>query len=299
MTIRAKLFIQGGGNCLVHDDQDQLLVLLPRQEQYAQHRSGNLPATLCRHFPMVQMDGRHLTGEGAVEGTAPWTTFHLDGHWVGFDFGGSPTSMSFPESKVPGIPHLDDLVQDATYNPRAIPTGPSSPPDSDLVSAALYLDAGSVQPFADFEHRSQLVPANTAQQTAPATGSLFSTVLEVDFGEVESAALLLRPFDRRAETTRIELQPVSGRHGQTIDVWFRHFCQLTRPVRCTKKATSQGRVDHDFLLNYLLLQNPAQALQNPMIPVLVDGVEDRRGVDCVQCQCSGGTGGRYAAPSFS
>lgn len=326
MPFEARVFIQGVANLIPHEDGTSLAALFPDQSLYDQVRTPEQPVLkeICRHYPMVQLDSRHLTGDGRIghpglhEIGVPWTTIHLDREWVGFEVEGNPRKMDL-EDGVPGVPSIEQLLVRAglgdytSLEPSVLPTPGSPDPNPDLLAGGLYLEHGVVSPASDFTGSVRFqslarlaAPGGRARSTEQERSNqrkkgirddqeVYGNTLKVELGMLEKLALKLRRFEDE-EIRRIQLHPI----GDTLDVWVRYFCEVDPPTpRCPD--TTDDRGDEDFLLNYLLRQN-AQALfanaSQLTIPRITSSWLHGRpvGTDCVRCMCSGGNGGNHSTP---
>jgi hypothetical protein len=327
MPFEARVFIQGVANLIPHQDGTSLVALFPDQSLYDRVRTPgqSAPEEICRHYPMVQLDSRHLTGAGRIgepglhEIGAPWTTIHLDREWVGFEVEGNTQRMNLGNG-IPGVPSIEQLLVRAglggytSLEPSVLPTPGDPDPSPDLLAGGLYLEHGVVSPASDFtgsvrfqsltklstsEGRARPTESERSEQRTAETREndqeVYGNTLKVELGMVEQLTLKLRRFDEE-DVRKIQLHPV----GDTLDVWVRYFCEVDPPTPKCPDATDDAG-DEDFLLNYLLRADARGLFREAArltIPRLTTSWLHGRpiGNDCVRCMCSGGNGGNHSTP---
>jgi hypothetical protein len=112
------------------------------------------------------------------------------------------------------------------------------------LKGGLFLDAGEVKPVGLYQQKIELIWSDTRGPINPPYSLEGATsVVEVDLGEaVEALHLKLRAFTGE-ELDPIELHPIDG----VIEVWIRHFCDLSPPS--SPPDSGDGDLDTDFVLN--------------------------------------------------
>ena len=251
MSFEARLYIQGVGVYVPHAKNRELLVLFPNQERA--HQRGLLDPDgkpFCRHYAAVQFDARYLTnGNGASLAAglpAPWTTIDITGSWVGFRTEAQQSvEFTLPtDGVVPGVPRLSELLEplsqvDASLDPQAWPGQGASTAMADLLAAGLFVDAGVLSPYSEYEGLFRMGASHEDYR--------YASVLKVELGQVDSFALRFRRFDSQ-EVRELPLRSP----WDELEVWIRHFCDLSRPDP-DHDLPEAGEADVDFALNYALL----------------------------------------------
>jgi hypothetical protein len=296
MPFEARLFIQGTGVFVPHEDGDSVLVLFPSWEK-ADQSGLNSPAGSAKeletaqdsprgstkapagrrsrsdqgaglemperapvkpHHAVVQFDARNLAP------TAPnaWLTRFCAGQWVTVETDPQPRLQLGQESILQGIPDLGDVAKSGNLGPSAdqlvrSEVLPGKDFDPEYLTAGLYLESGALSPSGDHLGAWQLTPGKAQEGEE----RYYSSVIKVEFGEVDRFALRFRPFEAAAAET-LDLFPI----GDELDVWVRHFCDIEqRPVSryCEVEAEEP---DEDFALNYALAKDFA-GLAKGRLPV--------------------------------
>lgn len=258
MSFEARLYIQGVGAYVPHEDGSKMLVLFPSQEQA--HRRGlrDLHGNpICRHSAVVQFDARCLgnLAQFSPKLPEPWATLDVSGLWVGFQAKGKdiPSFRMAGNNGVPGVPYLPDIVEnfkiavDPSLDPRAWPGSNSV---AELLKAGLFIDAGILSSYAEYEGlfrfdgqaRRDWIDDGKADRK-------YSSVLKLELGQVDSFDLRFRAFDSD-EVVNVSLTPP----WSELEVWVRHFCDLSRPD-LDRELPEAGEADIDFALNYALLEH--------------------------------------------
>jgi hypothetical protein len=160
---------------------------------------------------------------------------------------------------------------------------------SNLLRAALVIDAGVLSPASDFDGAFYIIdpakegrgrrlgPPAAPDAAQPAAGKKrrpvprrpdapelnFSSVLKLELGEVEGFRIELYASASDPPAV-LEFTPPYDE----LDVWIRHFCILERPDPA-HVAESDHLIDVDFALNYALLEDLTKllALPNRQLPV--------------------------------
>lgn len=290
MSFEARLYIQGVGVYVPNKEkpESKMLVLFPNQEKASERgirdSKGN---PVCRHHAVVQFDPRCFAS-AALEGLPnAWTTIDLSGMWLRFTAEPPLAPRLTVDGRVPGVPSMPEILRKqipgsgAQPSPLDLSLDPRTRPDSgsvaELLRAGLFLDAGVLSPYAEFEglyrflDSSKKVSPNGANGHKRAPGSRptpddhkLSSVLKLELGRVESFTLHFQPFGTQAKHSfDLPLHPPSDSDGEPwdeLEVWVRHFCDLDRPDPDGKTA-EPGEEDVDFALNYMLLERLSDVLK--------------------------------------
>lgn len=302
----ARLYIQGVGVYVPHENREELLVLFPDQDRVAQKAfRGRRGKPICRHHAVVQFSARYLEDQLCPGGwprarprlgkfaTDLWTTIDIGGFWVGFssDTGLRPALVR--DGRVPGVPHLPEILRgekrlngtDSSLNERAWPS--QKQPlgrEGAILKAGLHVHAGVLSPYAEYEGLYEFNGNETK----------YASVLKLELGTVERFALRFRAFEWD-NAIDLPLRPA----GDELEVWIRHFCELERPDPDHGSAES-GEEDIDFILNYALLSRLDEVLaalgaDDLPVPVVSDAWLEAGGpIGLEPHKCMGSGAGSYA-----
>jgi hypothetical protein len=246
VTFEAKLFIQGVGCYVPHENDEEMLVLFPEQRHADVKKLEKLGHTICKHYAVVQLESRSL----GIPGPTRWTTLDVDKCWIGVDPGGASGMSGVNAELLRNLPAMVEALGAADHgkhSPFRADVLPGKGGVAKRLKGGLYLRQGDIKPVSgyqsalDFRWSDGSLLPGTYKPTA-------SGVLEVDFGPVDSFALRLRPFG--GAPSSIPLEP--GENGW-LEVWVRHFCDLDEPKPPTRQATEAP--DGDYLLTYALRKN--------------------------------------------
>jgi hypothetical protein len=301
MSFEARVYIQGVGVYVPHADrpETELLVLFPKQEIAESKGVSTKEKPICRHHAAVQFSARYLEDghrteglgtnrEIAVAGPPPdgWATLDVSGLWLWLTAPAAaatrPTRLSIADletggHRVPGVPHLPEILRDQVPPGAASPLDPSIHPgawpnggtEADFLKGGLYLDQGVLSPYAEFEglYRFPRPRKNGAKTRALRRGSpnpddhKLSSVLKLELGQVESFTLHGRSFEG-GPVFDLPLKPPADPDGvpwDELEIWVRHFCELDQPDPDGKTA-EPGEEDVDFVLNYMVLEHLTEVL---------------------------------------
>jgi hypothetical protein len=275
VTFEARVYVQGAANCVPHVDRGSLLVLFPKPSLFAQHRAELPPFPgeargrrgpagyddVLEHSPFVHLDRRHLEGDpGGFVPNPEWSELALQDEWVGIETD-SEIPMELPPDGIPGTPSIERLLKDTPHaqgdlDATVLPADGDLDPPKDLVTAGLFLDAGTVSPVSEYEAPFTFRPIREIHAPLDRTRGeeIYSGVLKVELGRVSRATLLRRRFGGGKETIeRTALHPI----GDELNLWVRNVCQrkdgkTPKPGDEVVDRIEAGTVDTDFVLNYLL-----------------------------------------------
>lgn len=240
MSFEARVFIQGTGQYVPHENNDQLIALFPNSDRAEAEGVLDIEGNpICRHHAVLQFSSKDLA-PGMPD---MWTTIDVEGHWIGVD-SDSDIKMALGKG-IPGIPAIDDLLnrdglsQFIGLEVTSLPFGGGS---AQRLRAGLYVDRGVISPHSPYMGKFDVFGGFGKQLVSEE----FSSVLKLELGEVNTFAFRLRRFGSK-EVTSIALNPTGGH----LDVWVRHFCDLRKPD--PKRETPDPEApDLDFALNYSL-----------------------------------------------
>jgi hypothetical protein len=286
MSFEARLYIQGVA-VFVPDEKEpesKMSVLFPNQEKAAEmgiRDSKGKP--ICRHHAVLQFDSRSLDSEPPhlFQGKSPkgWTTIDLSGLWLRFTAEPTLAPRLMTNGRVPGVPLLPEVLRE--HIPLTAAGAPSPPLDlsilpqasvggTDLLKAGLILDAGVLSPYAEFEGFYSFLDSSEKGSNSAGKGHKkrygyrptqydhkLSSVLKLEFGQVESFTLHFKPFGAETDSFDLPLHPPTdpgGERWDELEIWVRHFCDLSRPD-LEGKTAEPGEKDADFALNYMLLKD--------------------------------------------
>lgn len=289
MSFEARIYIQGVGIYVPHTEKNELLVLFPSQEKaHVRGLRDSQGKTICRHHAVVQFSARYLDHRLPDA----WTSMDLSGTWVGFSAEPEP-GRSLPhrltvDGRVDGVPYLPEILpQSGALDQRAWP-GQGS--EAEILRAGLHLHAGVLSPYAEYEGLFRFGARSRDDR-------MYSSVLKLELGQVQSFALRFRPFGA-AETSELRLTSP----WDELDVWIRHFCNVERP-NLDEELPEAGETDVDFVLNYALinqLETFLQGLGGVPLPVPQVSTSWIRGgpigLEARKCMGGGGTRYRFEAP---
>ena len=261
MPYEARLYIQGVSVYVPHPDRPEVLVLFPNQEEASQRGLRDLKGEpICHHHAVVQFSARYLENRDTVASRLPdaWTTLDISGMWVGFSTDSAlEPRLTRDDRRIAGVPYLPDALAlikpptslekkswNASLDPKAYP-GQNT--EAQLLKAGLFLDAGILSPYADYEGLFRFEGTQADRR--------YSSVLKLELGQVNHFALRFRPFGSN-EIFQLPLDPP----WDELEVWVRHFCDLERPDP-NRILPQPGEADVDFALNYALLENLEAVLQ--------------------------------------
>lgn len=263
MTFHARLFIQGVGSYVPHEDDDKLLVLFPNNDHTdVQQLPRPRDQEICDHYAAAQMEARSLVPDGPDV----WLSLDVEEHWIGFEAGGNPKPMSDVRGRLePFLPQMGEVLGRAGHPQFAAlrhDVLPAAGAVAKRLKGGLFLDTGEVKSFEPYQSNVEFVWSDGTHLPQPYRLTA-TNVVEVDLGEVSDLRLKLRRSSH-TPTTLTQLHPVDGE----LRVWIRHFCDPARPVDRPGKG-SAGEMDADFALSYALrhsLQGLLQATGN-MVPI--------------------------------
>jgi hypothetical protein len=276
MSFEARLYIQGAGVYVPHDQKDQMLVLFPSYEQAAKRNILDpLGKPVCRHYTVAQLSSRCLESALVPRGNVlpdMWTSIDLSGMWIGFSARSAgqsvPTRLLTSDRRVPGVPSIPEILRTRPETENldsALDRSVWPGEHGNLLKAGLLLNAGILSPSADFEglFRFDGLPAVRRDARRQIEDERYSSVLKLELGEVESLTLHFRPFGSD-KTFDISVNSP----WDELDVWIRHFCEIDRPD-LQREMPETGEADIDFVLNYALLQELEEILAalNHRLPV--------------------------------
>lgn len=266
MSFEARLYIQGVGVYVPHDKRPEMLVLFPSQEEAHKRGLRDLHGNpICRHHAVVQFDARCLGNLAELPPMylEPWTTLDVSGHWLGFqaeraDGTAVPSFRMAGNNGVPGVPHLTDVVRNfkVPVNPALNPDAwPGKSPVAEILKAGLFIDAGILSSYAEYEGLFRF-GGPTNRDEIDKDDRRYSSVLKLELGQVDSFKLRFRAFDSE-DVKELVLTPP----WNELEVWVRHFCDLSRPD-LDRELPEAGESDIDFTLNYALLEDLGKLLDN-------------------------------------
>lgn len=278
MAFPAKLFIQGVGSYVPHEDDKHLLVLFPDQ---AHDDVGKLPRPpgqkICDHYAVVQMDAQHF---GPAD-PGLWLSLDVAKYWIGIAAPGSDVMNDVDRQLGTCLPPLKDVLAKvrlqafAGLNPQVFPGAQDA--ELDRLKAGLFLDRGAVKPATYYKSNIEFAWSNGSDLGGNGYPMDDATsVVEVELGQVSELNLRLRPFGQ-SELSPIPLRPVDGK----VEIWIRHFCDPTKPDPQTHDPRP-GSLDADFALVYALREDVDGLVQGgkrrlPLPRVRRSASEARRG----------------------
>lgn len=271
MTFEAKLFIQGVGCYVPHEDDKKMLVLFPDQEHADSGDLTELGHEICNHYAVVQLDSRSL----GIGGPSLWVTMDVQKHWVGVEAVGAGGMTNIVSQLSPHLPAMAGALGaagHANHSPLRTDVLPGKGGVAKRLKGGLFLQQGIVGAAngyqSDLEFRwSDGADLDTDYKMQDASGAL-----EVRFGSVTSFSLHLRPFGKQVNPP-IPLQPVENK----LEIWVRHFCDLNPPEPPTVQLTPEP--DADFMLTYAL---------RPSVRALLNATGDKVPIPHVNALLTGG-----------
>lgn len=284
MPFEARLYIQGVGVYVPNAEkpESEMLVLFPNQEKASERGIRDSKGKpVCRHHAVVQFDPRCLSSTGLAGLPNGWTTIDLSGTLLRFT--AEPplqkTRLTI-NGRVPGVPSMPEVLRkqipggNLSLDPRAQPASSSA---AELLRAGLFLDAGVLSPYAEFEGLYRFLDSSKKGATNGAGkghkrrfGSRparddhrLSSVLKLELGQVDSFTLHFKSFGAETDSFTLPLRPPTDPGGEPwdeLEIWVRHFCDLNRPDPDGETA-EPGEEDVDFTLNYMLLKDLNSVLE--------------------------------------
>jgi hypothetical protein len=315
MSFETRLYIQGVGIYVPHDQRNELLVLFPNQERAHERGLRDLQdQPICRHHAVVQFNSRYLEERSPsplaeMRLSKAWTTLDVSGMWVGFSAEPALAPRLAVDGRVPGVPHLPELLHELE---PADPLDPSLAPqvwpgqvsEADFLKAGLFLHAGVLSPYMEYEGLFRFHRLNEARDRRTRRGwktrrtrnnrldRKYASVLKLELGQVERFALRFRLFGS-GETFELPLHSP----WDELEIWIRHFCDLAWPDP-DRELPEAGDADVDFVLNYALLQNLDVLLQkwgnNLPVPTVSPSWARGGPIGLEPRKCMGGGSGQYS-----
>lgn len=266
MGFRARVYIQGVGLIRRSDDEKSLEGYFPTSHAQREFDfsvlTGNTPnpsprtTPICEHHYFAQFSAQCL---GQVEDV--WLTVMLDRTDVVVQASGplvEKFSVVGKNGHIEGLAYLGDLLERGV-DPRKL-RSEIQDDRAALLDGTLRLDRGRVR------------GVSTREWELGGSKVRMSGLVLVDLGEVEDLVLRFSSFDHN-ETRILRLFPKIT--TKDVDLWIRHYCDLSRPDLNPPTTLPLGYTDWDFLLNYTLLEDlrnkRAKEKAKLPVPMIKDG----------------------------
>lgn len=297
MPFEARIFIQGTGVYVPHEDRQRVLVLFPNWQRT--HDLGLRDPTdptrpICRHHAVVQLDARNLSPSAAEA----WLTYFCQGRWIGVESDSQvemQVAMRPNDQGILGMPQIEEVATRAGLQlgeavQQDLLDGTGDP--AELLATGLYLDRGALSPSSEYQGAWRFTHRNRRIEVE----DYYASVMKLELGTVNRFALRFRSFDSGGEET-LELHPI----GDELDVWIRHYCKVEERPKAEDETCELANPDVDFALNFALASQFEQILSELPVPVPIrswgEGEEGGPiGGDCHRCMCGGTNGNAFAIP---